>query len=33
MSFLVHRWLVRPDLEKIFRFREQALRQRFARPD
>lgn len=26
---LLHRWLVRPDIEKIFRFRAEALRRRF----
>lgn len=29
LDFLVHRWLVRPDVEKIFTFRAQALRKRF----
>ena len=29
-DWLVHRWLVRPDVEKIFQFRAQALRRRFA---
>ena len=29
-DFLVHRWLVRPDVEKIFAFRAQALRKRFS---
>jgi len=29
LDFLVHRWLVRPDLEKIFAFRAQELRKRF----
>jgi ligand-binding SRPBCC domain-containing protein len=27
---LVHRWLVRPDIERIFLFRAEALRRRFA---
>jgi ligand-binding SRPBCC domain-containing protein len=27
---LVHRWLVRPDIERIFHFRAEALRRRFA---
>jgi hypothetical protein len=30
LDFLVHRWLVRADLEKIFAFRTQELRQRFS---
>ena len=30
LDFLVHRWLVRPDLEKIFAFRTQELRKRFS---
>jgi ligand-binding SRPBCC domain-containing protein len=29
-DLLVHRWLVRPDIEKIFQFRSEALRRRFA---
>jgi ligand-binding SRPBCC domain-containing protein len=29
-DFLLHRWFVRPDIEKIFRFRSEALRKRFA---
>ncbi len=29
LDFLVHRWIVRPDIEKIFRFRANALKQRF----
>jgi ligand-binding SRPBCC domain-containing protein len=29
-DFLTHRWLVRPDIEKIFRYRTEALQQRFA---
>ncbi len=29
-DFLVHRWLVRPDIERIFEFRGRALRKRFA---
>lgn len=28
-DWLVHRWFVRPDVERIFRFREQALKQKF----
>jgi ligand-binding SRPBCC domain-containing protein len=28
-DFLTHRWLVRPDIDKIFAFRQEALRQRF----
>ncbi len=28
-DFLVHRWLVRPDIERIFQFRSDALRTRF----
>lgn len=28
-DWLVHRWLVRPDIEKIFQFRAQALRKQF----
>jgi len=27
---LTHRWLVRPDIEKVFQFRAEALRKRFA---
>jgi len=27
----VHRWLVRPDIEKIFAFRTQELRNRFSK--
>jgi ligand-binding SRPBCC domain-containing protein len=30
LEFLLHRWFVRPDIEKIFRFRSEALRKRFA---
>jgi ligand-binding SRPBCC domain-containing protein len=30
LDFLAHCWLVRPDIEKIFRFRSEALRRRFA---
>jgi ligand-binding SRPBCC domain-containing protein len=30
LDSLVHRWLVRPDIEKIFQFRAEALRKRFA---
>lgn len=29
-DFLVHNWLVRPDIERIFAHREQALKKRFA---
>ena len=29
LDFLTHRWFVRPDIEKIFRFRAEALRKRF----
>ena len=29
-DLLTHRWLVRPDIEKIFQFRSEALRNRFA---
>ena len=29
LDFLTHRWLVRPDIEKIFQFRAEVLRQRF----
>ncbi len=29
-DFLTHRWLVRPDIESIFRFRAEALQKRFA---
>lgn len=29
LDFLVHRWIVRPDIEKIFRFRMEALKQQF----
>jgi ligand-binding SRPBCC domain-containing protein len=29
-DWLVHRWLVRPDVERIFRFRTSALRSKFA---
>ena len=29
MDFLIHRWLVRPDIEKIFQFRAEALQIRF----
>jgi ligand-binding SRPBCC domain-containing protein len=32
LDFLSHRWLVRPDIEKIFQFRAEALRQRFGAP-
>jgi ligand-binding SRPBCC domain-containing protein len=32
-DFLVHRWLVRPDIEKIFAFRTQQLRSRFSSQD
>jgi len=30
LDWLTHRWLVRPDIEKIFRFRSEAMRKRFA---
>jgi ligand-binding SRPBCC domain-containing protein len=30
LDFLVHRWFVRPDIEKIFQFRAEVLRKRFA---
>ena len=33
LDFLMHRWLVRPDIEKIFEFRSAALKQRFAGED
>ena len=29
LDWLVHRWFVRPDVERIFRYREEALRKRF----
>ena len=29
-DWLTHRWFVRPDIEKIFQFRAEALRRRFA---
>lgn len=29
LDFLVHRWLVRPDIERIFRFRAEVMRSRF----
>jgi ligand-binding SRPBCC domain-containing protein len=29
MDFLLHRWLVRPDVERIFEFRSEALRKQF----
>jgi ligand-binding SRPBCC domain-containing protein len=29
LDFVSHRWLVRPDIEKIFRYRTEALRKRF----
>jgi ligand-binding SRPBCC domain-containing protein len=31
-DLIAHRWLVRPDVEKIFKYRAEALRKRFARP-
>ena len=31
LDWLTHRWLVRPDVEKIFAFRQEALRARFGR--
>ena len=30
-DFIAHRWFVRPDVEKIFTFRQEALRARFGR--
>jgi len=30
LDVLVHRWLVRPDIERIFRFRAQAMRKHFS---
>ena len=30
LDFLLHRWFVRPDIERIFKFRMEALRNRFA---
>lgn len=30
LDFLAHRWFVRPDIERIFQFRSEALRKRFA---
>lgn len=32
LDFLTHRWLVRPDVEKIFAYRGQALLKRFSTP-
>jgi ligand-binding SRPBCC domain-containing protein len=32
LDFLVHRWLVRPDIERIFQFRAEALQKRFTTP-
>jgi ligand-binding SRPBCC domain-containing protein len=32
LDFLVHRWLVRPDIERIFRFRAETLQKRFTTP-
>ena len=29
-DFIAHRWLVRPDVEKIFKYRAEALKQHFA---
>ena len=29
LDFIVNRWLVRPDIERIFQFRAEALKQRF----
>ena len=29
LDFLTHRWLVRPDIERIFKFRTEALQNRF----
>ncbi len=31
LDFLLHRWLVQPDIEKIFAFRTQELRERFSK--
>jgi len=30
-DFIAHRWLVRPDVEKIFKYRAEALQQRFGK--
>lgn len=30
MDFLTHRWLVRPDIERIFQYRTEALRKKFS---
>ena len=30
LDFLTHRWLVRPDIERIFRYRTEALRKNFS---
>ena len=30
LDFLTHRWLVRPDIERIFRYRTEALRKKFS---
>ena len=30
-DFIAHRWFVRPDVEKIFKYRTEALRNRFAK--
>jgi ligand-binding SRPBCC domain-containing protein len=30
LDFLVHRWFVQPDIERIFQFRAEALQKRFA---
>jgi ligand-binding SRPBCC domain-containing protein len=32
LDFLLHRWFVRPDIERIFRFRSEALENRFSEP-
>ena len=32
-AWLTHRWLVRPDIEKIFKFRAEALTRRFLQTD
>lgn len=32
-DFVVHRWLVRPDIEQIFRYRSAQLRKRFGAPN
>jgi len=32
MGWIVHAWLVRPDIERIFAYREQVIREHFKRP-